>query len=67
MLFDNSEEEKQMWPGIDYSNLRLADYDNVLNYQNSGINRNTQQRMPWHDIALRVIGYPVIDMSRHFI
>lgn len=23
--------------------------------------------MPWHDIAMRVIGEPVIDMSRHFI
>lgn len=23
--------------------------------------------MPWHDIAMQVIGEPVIDMSRHFI
>jgi len=53
--------------GIEYSNARIKDFENVKNYTVSNIDREKQPRMPWHDVHMRVIGTPVKDMVRHFI
>lgn len=54
------------WPGIDYSNCRVADFRNVKNFEKPLIERNTP-RMPWHDIGMKVFGIIVKDLARHFI
>ena len=63
----DTEEEEAFFPGIDYSNSRISDFINVKNFEKSLIDRKTTPRLPWHDIAIKVIGDPVKDMVRHFI
>ncbi|EAR83685.1 phospholipase d1 (macronuclear) [Tetrahymena thermophila SB210] len=58
---------KIYFPGIDYSNARIRDFRDVKEIDKSEISRETQPRMPWHDIAMMVAGEPVKDMVRHFI
>jgi phospholipase D1/2 len=38
------------FPGLDYSNSRVRDFTTVTKFQNESIDRNTQPRMPWHDV-----------------
>ncbi len=63
-LTDLNEEH---WPGVDYCNLRITDILKPKEYEKSSINRKKQPRMPWHDVAVRVSGESVIDLSRHFV
>lgn len=55
-----------MWPGIDYSNIRISDFKDPVKIHMSDINQD-DPRLPWHDIAMRIIGGSVIDLSRHFV
>jgi len=41
---------KCYFPGLDYSNSRVSDFKNVAKVENESIDRNTQPRMPWHDV-----------------
>lgn len=59
--------EKTYFPGQDYNNVRLCDYKDVHEYDKCLIEKNVQPRMPWRDIACRIIGDSVIDLTRHFI
>ena len=36
-------------------------------YKECTIDRSVNPRMPWHDIAIRIKGNSVIDLSRHFV
>ena len=56
-----------MFPGIDYCNARMVDFSNVRNFEACTINRESDVRMPWHDIHMMLIGEIVKDMVRHFI
>lgn len=48
--------------------MKQKDLTNVKAHQLCSLgNKQEKPRMPWHDIAMQVIGEPVIDMSRHFI
>lgn len=58
---------KCYFPGLDYSNSRCCDFTNVAKYRNESINRNTQPRMPWHDVAVVIYGESAQDCARHFI
>ena len=55
------------FPGIDFSNSRNADFRDVRDYTNCLVDKAAHPRMPWHDIAMMVVGDPVRDLSRHFI
>jgi len=80
-LFDNSQyqslqkdeeelansENEEFFPGIDYSNSRKKDFVNVKKFEQPLIPKKEVPRMPWHDIAVRIVGEAVSDMSRHFI
>ena len=55
------------FPFIDYSNARIRDFTNVQNYLIESANRDTETRMPWHDVHTRVIGPVVADIARHFV
>ena len=60
-------EEETFFPGIDYTNSRIKDFALVKEYEKCKINKDEIPRMPWHDIAVRVEGDPVVDLCRHFI
>lgn len=64
---DDNEKFEGMFPGIDYYNVRIEDFSNVRNYTKSNLDKKKDCRMPWHDVAIRVIGEPVKDLTRHFI
>ena len=59
--------EGETFPGIDYVNPRIMDFRNVKNYHASLIDKLAVPRMPWHDIAVKVVGDSARDLARHFI
>ena len=70
LLHDPSwtEDKSKSWfPGIDYYNVRISDFTNVQDFEANSHDKGAVHRMPWHDIAMQVIGDAVKDMSRHFI
>ncbi|TIC73404.1 phospholipase D [Wallemia mellicola] len=56
-----------IWPGKDYSNARVSDFHSLTKPYEDIFDRPTTPRMPWHDVALQLIGQPARDLSRHFI
>lgn len=56
---ENNQNFDGMFPGIDYYNVRIVDFDNVKNFTQPTIDKTKDPRMPWHDIAIRIIGEPV--------
>ena len=60
-------EQKYNFPGIDYSNARIRDFDKVENYLVESADRKFEMRMPWHDVHSRLIGPVVADIARHFV
>ncbi len=61
-----NKEEIYYYPGIDYNNARIRDFENVSNYLKESVNRNCV-KMPWHDIHCLLQGPAVLDISRHFV
>ncbi|OMJ79033.1 hypothetical protein SteCoe_21016 [Stentor coeruleus] len=57
----------EIWPGIDYSNSRIADFVKVDDFETDSIDRNSEPRMPWHDVAISVSGVVVKDLWIHFM
>ena len=56
------------FPGIDYSNARIRDFDKVEKYLEESCKRESfEVRMPWHDVHSRLIGPVVADIARHFV
>lgn len=62
-----NEKEIYFFPGIDYTNARLKDLENVPNYLQETISREDTPRMPWHDVHTLIEGPVVSDLSRHFV
>ena len=56
-----------IFPGIDYSNLRIRDFENVQEYTTEAVDRMNEYRMPWHDVMVLFEGPVVTDISRHFV
>ena len=61
-----NDENIYYYPGIDYNNARIRDFENVNNYLKESVNRN-MVKMPWHDIHSCIQGPAVLDIARHFI
>ena len=57
----------QLWPGKDYSNPRVQDFYELNKPYEEMYDRNIVPRMPWHDIAMHVVGQPARDLTRHFV
>ena len=55
------------FPGIDYSNARIRDFERVSEYLKESANRDKETRMPWHDVHCKIIGPVVSDIARHFV
>ena len=62
-----NDEQSYYFPGIDYSNARIRDFDKVDNYLAESCDRKKELRMPWHDVHSRLIGPVVADIARHFV
>ena len=60
-------DEIYYFPGIDYSNARSRDFENLNDYLLESVDRNTMVRMPWHDVHTRLTGPVVADITRHFV
>lgn len=70
--FEESDEPKdadhcQLWPGKDYSNPRVQDFYALDKPYEEMYARSKIPRMPWHDIAMQVVGQPARDLTRHFV
>ncbi|KAG1152416.1 hypothetical protein G6F37_000260 [Rhizopus arrhizus] len=62
----SSDPTLEIYPGQDYSDARLKDFINVKEWDMRLVDKTIIPRMPWHDMALCVLGKPVLDVSRHF-
>ncbi|KAH6842546.1 hypothetical protein B0I37DRAFT_448003 [Chaetomium sp. MPI-CAGE-AT-0009] len=60
-------EHCQLFPGKDYSNPRVLDFFKLHEPYAEMYDRSMTPRMPWHDIAMQVVGQPARDLTRHFV
>ncbi|KAI0472926.1 phospholipase D [Xylariaceae sp. FL0804] len=60
-------EHCQLFPGKDYSNPRVLDFFKLNEPYEEMYDRSKTPRMPWHDIAMQVVGQPARDLTRHFV
>ncbi|PCH39780.1 phospholipase D [Wolfiporia cocos MD-104 SS10] len=58
---------EQIWPGKDYSNPRISDFHTLNKPDEDMYDRTKVPRMPWHDVAMQVVGQPARDLARHFV
>ncbi|KAG2235547.1 hypothetical protein INT48_003110 [Thamnidium elegans] len=64
--FSGDDPESELFPGQDYSDARVRDFEHVKDWDMRLIDKTVIPRMPWHDMSLCVIGLPVLDVARHF-
>lgn len=60
-----NDKNSQKFPGVDYYNPLKKDIVKGRDYQKSMI-EPTYPRMPWHDIAIMIVGKVVADFVLHF-
>ncbi|KAF8895434.1 hypothetical protein BD779DRAFT_1619102 [Infundibulicybe gibba] len=63
----DSSEQSEIWPGKDYSNPRISDFHTLNKPEEDMYDRSKVARMPWHDVAMQVVGQPARDLARHFV
>ncbi|KAK7749113.1 hypothetical protein SLS62_008400 [Diatrype stigma] len=57
----------EIWPGQDFNNNRVMDFKDVQDWKQNELSKAEYGRMPWHDVAMGVIGPCVYDIAEHFI
>ncbi|KAI1266981.1 phospholipase D/nuclease [Xylariaceae sp. FL1019] len=57
----------EVWPGQDFNNNRIMDFQNVQDWKQNELSKADYGRMPWHDVAMGVIGPCVYDIAEHFV
>ncbi|KAK0736139.1 hypothetical protein B0T21DRAFT_289344 [Apiosordaria backusii] len=57
----------EVWPGQDFNNNRIMDFQNVNDWKQNELSKADAGRMPWHDVAMGVIGPCVYDIAEHFV
>ncbi|KAH9021302.1 hypothetical protein EDB85DRAFT_2189711 [Lactarius pseudohatsudake] len=58
---------RTLFPGQDYNNARILDFQNVCNYVSGTISVLESPRMPWHDVHMTIDGPVVLDIVQHFV
>ncbi|KAI9047182.1 hypothetical protein LZ554_008636 [Drepanopeziza brunnea f. sp. 'monogermtubi'] len=56
-----------LFPGQDFNNARVYDFDDVTNWENNKLDRTKNGRMGWSDISICVRGPVVDDLKAHFV
>lgn len=59
--------QNEVFPGQDFNNNRIMDFHTVEDWANNELNKTDFGRMPWHDVAMGVIGDCVYDIAEHFV
>jgi phospholipase D1/2 len=59
--------QNEVFPGQDFNNNRIMDFQTVDDWANNELNKTDFGRMPWHDVAMGVIGDCVYDIAEHFV
>lgn len=57
----------EVWPGQDFNNNRVMDFQSVNDWKSNELSKAEYGRMPWHDVAMGVIGDCVYDIAEHFV
>ncbi|KAI6363087.1 hypothetical protein MCOR25_006031 [Pyricularia grisea] len=58
--------EKIVFPGQDYNNARVYDFENVDRWENNKLDRTKNSRMGWSDISISLSGNIVGSLLIHF-
>lgn len=58
---------RTLFPGQDYNNARVLDFENVDNYVSNAVSIMETPRMPWHDVHMTLCGSVCLDLSQHFV
>ncbi|KAI9608245.1 hypothetical protein KEM48_003379 [Puccinia striiformis f. sp. tritici PST-130] len=56
-----------VWPGQDYNNARVQDFQDVEAWASNQQSRLEVPRMPWHDVHMMIQGPTVFDICQHFV
>ncbi|ROV90661.1 hypothetical protein VPNG_10118 [Cytospora leucostoma] len=59
--------ENEIWPGQDFNNNRVMDFQNVIDWKQNELSKADYGRMPWHDVSMGLIGPCVYDIAEHFV
>ena len=59
--------ERTLFPGQDYNNARIMDFQDVPNYVSNGLSSIEAGRMPWHDVHMTLTGEIVLGIVQHFV
>jgi len=57
----------EVWPGQDFNNNRVMDFQSVDDWKSNELSKAEYGRMPWHDVAMGVVGDCVYDIAEHFV
>lgn len=57
----------EIWPGQDFNNNRVMDFQTVNDWKSNELSKAEYGRMPWHDVAMGVVGDCVYDIAEHFV
>lgn len=63
----NQDEDIEYWPGNDFSNPLIKDFEHIGVEDDALIDRSSVPRLSWHDIHCKVSEYGALDVARHFI
>lgn len=58
--------DKIVFPGQDYNNARVMDFQDVEHWQNNKLDRTKTSRMGWSDLSISLSGPIVADYAEHF-
>ncbi|ORX37927.1 hypothetical protein BD324DRAFT_623854 [Kockovaella imperatae] len=61
-----TEFSKSLFPGQDYNNSRIMDFQTVDKFTSNALAIQEAPRMPWHDTSLTMVGPSVVDLFQHF-
>ncbi|KAL8669348.1 MAG: hypothetical protein Q9168_006053 [Polycauliona sp. 1 TL-2023] len=56
-----------VFPGQEYNNARVLDFQDVSHWQNNKLDRTKNSRMGWSDISVSLRGPVVEDLKAHFV
>jgi phospholipase D1/2 len=56
-----------VFPGQDFNNARIMDFQEVNHWQNNKLDRKENSRMGWSDISISLKGPVVQDLQKHFV